>query len=219
MEAQVGKPVLMALFDLDNQGTAAVTVQSVSLPYAHGMAMTEAWLLPIGSGPQLGVGSPYPPVTFPLWADRVSASGAVIRPGQHLSLVFGVLRTTAADGRSDGPKIVYTDGHTTYVLHEKVSLAVSRTKCTLLLSRSLPWLICASWFAAQTGDIGGVLSQLTITRSLAGESHLLAICRTSLARGDSRLHRADRPVVRLVRRSAAFFRPFARIRTSPQPRR
>ena len=125
---------------------------SVSLPDAHGIAMTEAWLVPVNaSGPQLGVGLAYPPVTYALWPNRVPAVGGVIRPGQSLQLAFGVLRTTAADGRSDGPKIVYTDGHTTYVLHEKVSLAVSRTKCTLLLSRSLPWLICASWFAARQG--------------------------------------------------------------------
>ena len=54
---QVGKPVDMGLFDLKNQGTAPVTVRSVSLPNAHGMAMTEAWLVPSStSGPQLGAG-------------------------------------------------------------------------------------------------------------------------------------------------------------------
>ena len=129
---QVGKPVLMAEWDLDNQGTAPVTVRSVSLPDAHGMAMTQAWLVPLNTdGPQLGVGQPYPPVTYPLWADRVPAVGAVIRPGQDLQLVFGVLRTTAADGRSDQPMIVYTAGRATYTLHEQGSLAVARTKCGL----------------------------------------------------------------------------------------
>jgi hypothetical protein len=134
---QVGKPVNMALFDLNNQSTAPVTIRSVSLPDAHGMAMTEAWLVPSNtSGPQLGVGFAYPPVTYPLWADRVPASGAAIRPGQHLQLVFGVLRTTAADGSSDGPMIVYTAGPTTYTLREQVSLAAARTKCVLFPSPS-----------------------------------------------------------------------------------
>ena len=129
---QVGKPVLMGLFELKNQGTAPVTVRSVSLPDAHGMAMTEAWLVPVNtSGPQLGVGLAYPPVTYPLWPDRVPAVGAVIRPGQDLQLAFGVLRTTAADGSSDQPMIVYTAGRATYTLREQGSLAVARTKCFL----------------------------------------------------------------------------------------
>lgn len=134
---QVGKPVNMGLFDLNNKGTTPVTVRSVSLPDARGMAMTEAWLVPLNtSGPQLGVGTAYPPVTYPFWADRVPAVGAVIRPGQNLQLEFGVLRTTAADGNSDGPMIVYTAGRTTYTLREQVSLAVAHTKCVLFPSPS-----------------------------------------------------------------------------------
>jgi len=129
---QAGTPVLMGLFELKNQGTAPVTVRSVSLPDAHGMAMTEAWLVPVdASGPQLGVGLAYPPVTYPLWPDRVPAAGAVIRPGQDLQLAFGALRTTSFDGSSDGPMVVYTAGRATYTLREQVSLAVARTKCVL----------------------------------------------------------------------------------------
>jgi hypothetical protein len=96
------------------------------------MAMTEAWLVPHDGGPNLGVGFPYPPVTSPLWAHKVPASGAVIKPGEDLNLAFGVLRTTAADGSSNGPTIVYTAGHTTYTLRESVSLALARTKCTFV---------------------------------------------------------------------------------------
>ena len=132
---QVGKPVIMALFDLKNQGTTPVTVRSVSLPGTHGMAMTEAWLVPSNTiGPQLGVGGSYPPVTYPLWADRVPAAGAVIRPGQDLQLVFGVLRTTADNGSSDQPMIVYTAGRAAYTLREQGSLAVAATKCILFRS-------------------------------------------------------------------------------------
>ena len=127
---QVGKPVLMGVFELKNQGTDPVTVRSVSLPDAHGIAMTEAWLVPVNAGgPQLGVGLAYPPVTYPLWPNRVPAVGAVIRPGQDLQLAFGVLRTSAADGSSDQPMIVYTAGRATYTLREQGSLAVARAKC------------------------------------------------------------------------------------------
>ena len=126
----VGKPVLMGQWLLDNQGSAPVTVRAVSLPDAHGMAMTEAWLVPVStSGPQLGVGLAWPPVTYPLWPDRVPAVGAVIRPGQDLQLAFGVLRTTAANGSSDQPMIVYTAGRATYTLREQGALTVARTMC------------------------------------------------------------------------------------------
>ncbi|MGH3209329.1 MAG: hypothetical protein ACRDNO_16365 [Trebonia sp.] len=129
---QIGKPVDMAMFDLTNQGTAPVTVRSVSLPDAHGLAMTEAWLVPFNTrGPQLGVGQPFPPVTYPLWADRVPAAGAVIQPGRVLQLVFGVFLTTARDGTSDGPMVVYTAGRTTYTLRERFSLAAAHAKCVL----------------------------------------------------------------------------------------
>ena len=105
---------------------------SVSLPDAHGIAMTEAWLVPVNaSGPQLGVGLAYPPVTYALWPNRVPAVGGVIRPGQSLQLAFGVLRTTAADGSSGQPMIVYTAGRATYTLREQGSLAVAHTECTL----------------------------------------------------------------------------------------
>jgi hypothetical protein len=129
---QVGKPVSMAGWELDNQGTAPVTVRAVSLPDAHGMAMTAAWVEPLNTtGPQIGVGLAYPPATYPLWSHRVPAAGAVIRPGQDLQLVFGVLRTTAADGSSAAPMIVYTVRRSTYTLRMKGSIATAVTKCTL----------------------------------------------------------------------------------------
>jgi hypothetical protein len=122
----------MGLFELVNQGKDPVAVQSVSLPAAHGMAMTEAWLVRRDGGPNLGVGFPYPPVRSPLWADKVPATGAVIEPGEDLNLAFGMFRTTAADGSSDGPEVVYTSGGTTYTLREKLTLALAGTKCSLV---------------------------------------------------------------------------------------
>jgi hypothetical protein len=130
---RIGTPVSMVLFDLDNQGAAPVTVLSVSLPNAHGMAMTEAWLVQLHPhSAQLGMGGPWPPVTDSLWAARVPAVGGVILPGKVLELAFGMLRTTAADGSSDGPVIVYRAGRTTFTLREGTSLAVARTKCQLV---------------------------------------------------------------------------------------
>jgi len=135
---QVGKPVSMVLFDLDNKAAVPVTVRSVSLPDAHGMAMTEAWLVPLNpNGPQMGMGAEWPP-TRPIWASqwaaREPAVGGVIRPGQVLQLAFGVLRTTADNGSSDQPMIVYTAGRAAYTLREQGSLAVAATKCILFRS-------------------------------------------------------------------------------------
>jgi hypothetical protein len=103
----------------------------VSLPGAAGLAKTgDAWLVPVNAtGPQLGLGQPYPPDTYPLWRYRVPAVGAVIQPGQDRQLVFGVFRTTAADGSSPGATIVYTAGRATYTLQEGFSFALARTKC------------------------------------------------------------------------------------------
>jgi hypothetical protein len=129
----IGTPVSMVLFLLNNQGTAPVTIRSVSLPNAHGMTMTEAWLMQLHPhSEQLGMGGPWPPVTDSLWPVRVPAVGGVIQPGKVLQLAFGVIRTTAADGSSDGPVVVYTAGRTTYTLREQVSLAVAPTHCTLV---------------------------------------------------------------------------------------
>ena len=133
----VATPVSMVLFDLDNKAAAPVTVQRVSLPGAHGLAMTQAWLVPLStSGPQLGVGQAWPPENFPLWPARIPADGSIIQPGQVVQLAFGVYRTTPADGSSDGPAIVYQSGSTTYTLREQVSLAAAGTSCTLSTSQS-----------------------------------------------------------------------------------
>jgi hypothetical protein len=130
----------MVLFDLDNKAAVPVTVRSVSLPNAHDMAMTEAWLVPLNQhGEQMGVGTEWPPtrpIWAPQWAAREPAVGGVIRPGQVLQLAFGVLRTTAADGYSDGPMVVYTAGHSSYILREQFALAVAHTNCTVFPSPS-----------------------------------------------------------------------------------
>src|SRR3984885_1316247 len=110
-----------------------VSIRSVSLPNAHGMTMTEAWLIQLHPhSAQLGMGGPWPPVTDSLWPVRVPAVGGVIQPGKVLQLAFGVIRKTAADGSSDGPVVVYTAGRTTYTLREQVSLAGAPTHCTLV---------------------------------------------------------------------------------------
>ena len=129
----IGTPVSMVLFILNNQGTTPITVRNVSLPNAHGMAMTKVWLMQLHTdSAQLGVGGPWPPVTDSLWPVRVPAVGGVIQPGKVLQLAFGVIRTTAAGGSSDGPVVVYTVGRTTYTLREQFSLAVATKSCNLV---------------------------------------------------------------------------------------
>jgi hypothetical protein len=126
-----GQPVTTGLYDLTNNGSSPVTIQSVRLPGVGGLTMTKTWLVPIYHDPKngnwvdVGVGVAYPPVTAPEWIHRKPAIGGVIKPGQDLNLVFGLTRTTAKDGTSNGPAITYTAGGSSYTVSEKTSLVVS----------------------------------------------------------------------------------------------
>ena len=124
------KPVTIGLWDLRNSSKSPVTIQSIRLPSAHGLTMTKAWLLPLARGVNaVGVGWPYPPANTAEvraeWAQRKPAVGDVIRPSQHLLLVFGLVRTTARAGKSGGPVIVYTADGSSYILAEDVSLVMA----------------------------------------------------------------------------------------------
>jgi len=130
-----GRPLTTGLYDLHNTGTSPVTVQSVSLGSPHGLKITtKAWVMPIfhdvktGNWDVVGVGVPYPPTTWPEWSNREPAIGAVILPGQDLNLVFGMTRTSASDGTSAGPVILYTVNRGTYTLHEQTGLMVAARK-------------------------------------------------------------------------------------------
>jgi hypothetical protein len=148
MSHRQGQPVTTGLFELDNTGSSPVTVQSVTLPSARGLRMTKSWLVPTFRDPKngdfldLGAGFPYPPAysAYPpeyaaqvrrVWAERRPAAGAVIEPGEDLNLVFGLTRTTAKAGRSDGPLIVYSAGGSTYSLQELTDLIVAQDCSTL----------------------------------------------------------------------------------------
>jgi hypothetical protein len=126
-----GKPVTTGLYELTNSGTKPVTVQGIALRNRSGLTVTNTWLVPIyhdlknGDWFDVGVGAPYPPTTAPEWRNRRPAIGATIRPGQDLNLVFGLTRTTAKAGRSDGPAIAYTAGGSGYSMKEKTSLVVA----------------------------------------------------------------------------------------------
>jgi hypothetical protein len=130
-----GQPVTVGLYDLDNSDTSPVTVKSITLPSAHGLTMTKAWLVPIYHDPKngnyvvLGVGAAYPPTTAPEWRHREPAVGAVIHPHQDLNIVFGLIRTSARNGRSDGPATTYTAGGSTWTVKEQVSLVVAARSC------------------------------------------------------------------------------------------
>jgi hypothetical protein len=131
----------MGIYTLDNSGTSPVTVTSVTLPAAHGLAMTRSWLVPIYHDPRngnyvpIGVTADYPPIAKadvaidPEWRNRVPAAGATIRPGQTLNLVFGLIRTTPKVGRSDGPLISYTADRNSYTVQEQTGQEIHPGTC------------------------------------------------------------------------------------------
>ena len=136
---RIGVPITMGIYELHNTGTSAVTVKTVTLPSAHGLTMTKAWLVPIGQtggGGTLDVGAgwPYPPsftaIVRSVWAQRRPAVGnTTIKPGQDLNLVFGLTRTMGSVGKSDGPAITYAAAGSTYTVQEKTSLVVVAANC------------------------------------------------------------------------------------------
>ena len=128
-----GKPVAVGIYDLTNSGKSPVTIQGVAMPSAHGLRMTKPWLVPIYHDPNtgnhldVGAGGSYPPTTSPQWAQRKPALGGVIRAHQDLNLVFGLTRTSAKAGKSDGPEITYSSGGNNYTVQELTTLVVAAT--------------------------------------------------------------------------------------------
>jgi hypothetical protein len=126
----VGVPVTEGIYVLANTGTSPLTVSSVRLPSPQGLTMTRAWLVPVdqtagGGGILIGAGYPYPPTSTAEWSRRVAIPGAVIKPHDGLNLVFGLTRTTARWGRTDGPIVTYTAGDTTYTLQEQTGFVIT----------------------------------------------------------------------------------------------
>jgi hypothetical protein len=131
MQFPSGQPVTAGIYDLTNTGTSPVTIQSVTLPDAHRLAMTKTWLVPIyhdsktGNYVDVGAGAPYPPTTSPTWVQRKPAIGGVIKADQDLTLVFGLTRTSGPDGKASGPVIADTAGGSSYTVTMKTSLIVA----------------------------------------------------------------------------------------------
>jgi hypothetical protein len=135
MPSPQGQPVTTGIYHLANAGTSAVTIQSITLPNAHGLAATRMWLLPIYRDPKngnfldAGAGYPYPPAftagVRAAWAKRRPAVGATIKPHQDLDLVFGLTRTTSKSGKSGGPVVAYTADGSSYTVAMKTSLMVA----------------------------------------------------------------------------------------------
>jgi hypothetical protein len=132
-----GTPLTTGIYELDNTGTVAAAVQSVTLPDAHGLRMTKAWLVPIwqaghGGTLEVGAGWAYPPnfskAARYQWARRVPAVGATIKPGHGLNLVFGLIWAGGRAGTSPGPVIAYTAGGSSYTVAEQTTLEVA-AKC------------------------------------------------------------------------------------------
>lgn len=132
-----GTPLTTGIYELVNTGSAAATIQSVTLPGAHRLRMTKAWLVPIwqtGHGGTLDVGAgwAYPPnfskVVRYVWARRVPAVGTTIKPGHGLNLVFGLVWAGGRAGLSPGPMISYTAGGSSYSFSEQTTLEIA-AKC------------------------------------------------------------------------------------------
>ncbi len=114
----LGHPVTDGMSLLDNTGTSPVTVTSVKLASPHGLKMTKAWLMPLYKSPRGGLDyagvQSYPPTSWPEWPNRQPIPGAVIKPGQDLNFIFGLMRTAAGPGRTDGAVITYRANRTSY---------------------------------------------------------------------------------------------------------
>lgn len=125
----LGHPVADGHALLDNMSTSPVTVTSVKLISAHGLAMTAAWLIPLYKPPHGSLSyvgdAVYPDTKWPTWRLRQRIPGAVIKPHQTLNLVVGLTRTAARVGLTAGPVITYTAGGNTYTLQEQFAFAIT----------------------------------------------------------------------------------------------
>jgi hypothetical protein len=129
-----GAPLTTGIYELVNTGTAAATIQSVTLPDAQRLRMTKPWLAPIGRTANggtidVGAGFSYPPSFSKLarwqWANRVPAIGATIKPGHGFDLLFGLIWAGGKTGLSGGPVIAYTAGGSSYTVSEQVTLEIA----------------------------------------------------------------------------------------------
>lgn len=129
----------MGEWALENHSRSVVTIQGVRLPAdVRDMRMTKAWLVPIyrdsqGNYELVGAGFPWPPtsqwVPARTWDKRQAAVGAAIKPGETITLAFGVTRTSATKpGRSGGPVIVYSAGGSTFTVQKSPSMVLAN-KC------------------------------------------------------------------------------------------
>jgi len=124
----------MGIYVLQNPiNSPAVTIQSISLRSPHGVRVTGGfWAVPLlPNTPMIGT-AVWPPTALPgdqrAWALRERAVGAVIKPGQKMSLVFGLTRTAPGIGGSPGPRIIYTAGGKSYVWWSNWVFAIA-AKC------------------------------------------------------------------------------------------
>jgi hypothetical protein len=121
LQCTPGKTLANGLYDLQNYSGETVTVTGVRLVGGTGQKMTSAaYLLPIqhtdGMWLSLGLASPWPPTTSPMWQLRRPLP-ATIPPHTTLDLVFAQTRTSSHP-RSATPVITYTAGGFTYSLTE-----------------------------------------------------------------------------------------------------
>lgn len=142
MPSTRGRPTGVGLYDLKNSGSSPVKIKSVTLGSPRGLTMTKAWLTPIYfNGAEevvIGVGWPWPlslargsgsQAVRWAWARRKPAVGAIIKPHQDLNLAFGLTRTTARNGYSGGPVVIYSANGNTYSVREQTTLEIAAKSC------------------------------------------------------------------------------------------
>jgi hypothetical protein len=96
---------------LRNDATQPVTIDSVRLVDAQGLALSGSFLVPIAGRTLLGT-RPHPP-SEPVWEQRKPAEGAVLAPGEERNLVL-VLDRASLRGQFRDVEVAYTAGGDVY---------------------------------------------------------------------------------------------------------
>jgi hypothetical protein len=65
---------------------------------------------------------------WPEWPNRQPIPGAVVKPGQGLNLVFGLMRTAAGPARTDGAVLTYIANRNSYTVHADSGFVLTK-KC------------------------------------------------------------------------------------------
>lgn len=93
-------------------GGASVVVEQLRLIDANGIALEDAFILPIEGDATIGTSS-YPP-TIGDWEDRVPVTRATVAPGEWMSFALVLKPTGGGDHTTDGFTVMYRLGGTLF---------------------------------------------------------------------------------------------------------